>query len=266
MVDPVDQTRHDGATAGASGRRRGIYVLPNIFTTIGLFAGFYAVIAAINGRYEASVVAILVAGILDGLDGRVARLTGTESAFGAQYDSMSDLIAFGMGPAILMFEWQLRDYGKVGWMLAFIYAAAVALRLARFNVRTEVVNKRYFQGLASPPSAGLIISIVWLGETYQVRGGWVGVFSGLSVFLCAALMVSDVRYFSFKDMDFRSRVSFAYGALFVLLLAVFFLHPPLVLFGMAISYALSGPVLTLYLLRRGKFSALRRRSRQSRDG
>ena len=227
-----------------------IYVLPNLFTTVGLFAGFYAVIAAVNGQFEVAGIAIFVAGILDGLDGRVARLTNTESEFGAQYDSMTDLVAFGIAPSLLVYEWSLRDLGKVGWMLAFVYAAAVALRLARFNVQSVVVNKRYFQGLASPPSAGLLISIVWLGESYDLTGNAVLSFTAITTLCAAALMVSSVRYFSFKDVDFRSRVSFLYLILIVFGIAVFFSHPPLVLFVVSFTYALSGPVVTLRMARR----------------
>lgn len=230
----------------------GVYVLPNLFTTVGLFAGFYAIVAAVNGQFEIAGMAILAAGVLDGLDGRVARMTNTESEFGAQYDSMTDMVAFGVAPSLLIYEWILRDLGKVGWMLAFVYAAAVALRLARFNVRTEVVNKRYFQGLASPPSAGLLISIVWLGETYHLRGAAVEAFAAVVTLCAAALMVSNVRFFSFKDVDFRSRVAFIYVALIALAIAVFFSHPPLVLFVISVSYALSGPLITLHLARRGR--------------
>jgi CDP-diacylglycerol---serine O-phosphatidyltransferase len=247
-VKQIDDTV-SGLEAGATPNTR-IYLLPNLFTTVGLFAGFYAVIAAVNGQFELAGVAIFVAGILDGLDGRVARLTNTESEFGAQYDSMTDMVAFGIAPALLVYEWSLRDLGKVGWMLAFVYAAAVALRLARFNVRTEVVNKRYFQGLASPPSAGLLISIVWLGEHYELAGSGVLTFAALTTLSAAALMVSNVRYFSFKDMDFRSRVSFLYVIMFVLGIAVFFSHPPLVLFVISFTYALSGLVITLRHVRR----------------
>ncbi len=151
-------------------RRRGIYLLPNLFTTLGLFAGFYAIIAAINGAFDTAALAIFIAGVMDGVDGRVARMTNTQSDFGAQYDSMTDLIAFGLAPALLIYLYALEQYGKVGWMLAFFYAAATAMRLARFNVQAGVPEKEHFQGLASPAAAGLVIAVAWVGHDYQLDG------------------------------------------------------------------------------------------------
>ena len=244
----------------SANRGAAIYILPNLFTTIGLFAGFYAVVAAVNGQFEIASIAILVAGVLDGLDGRVARITNTESAFGAQYDSMTDMVAFGIAPSLLVYKWTLFQFGKVGWMLAFLYAAAVAIRLARFNVESGKVSKRYFRGLSSPPSAGLIIAMVWVGEVYGMQGVGSGLFAALVTFVAAGLMVSNVPYFSFKDVDLRSRVSVFYVVLFAFCLALFFTNPPLVLFLISFTYALVG-ALVMPLVRRRR----RRRGSVSSD-
>lgn len=230
-------------------RGAAIYILPNLFTTIGLFAGFYAIVAAVNGQFEIASIAVLVAGVLDGLDGRVARMTNTASEFGAQYDSMTDMVAFGIAPSLLIYKWTLYQFDKVGWMLAFLYAAAVAIRLARFNVESDQVSKRYFRGLSSPPSAGLLIAMVWVGEVYELHGVGTGVFAALVTFVAAGLMVSNVPYFSFKDVDLRSRVSIFYVVLFAFCLALFFTNPPAVLFMISFSYALVG-ALVMPLVRR----------------
>ncbi|HCZ48537.1 MAG TPA: CDP-diacylglycerol--serine O-phosphatidyltransferase [Gammaproteobacteria bacterium] len=237
-------------------RGAAVYILPNLFTTIGLFAGFYAIVAGVNGQFEIASIAILVAGVLDGLDGRVARMTNTESAFGAQYDSMTDMVAFGVAPALLVYKWTLFQFGKMGWMLAFLYAAAVAIRLARFNVESGKVSKRYFRGLSSPPSAGLLIAMVWVGEVYELQSVGAGVFAALVTFVAAGLMVSNVPYFSFKDVDLRSRVSIFYVVLFAFCLALFFTNPPLVLFLISFTYALVGAlVMPLVRLRRRRRAA-----------
>ncbi len=238
-------------------RRRGIYLLPNLFTTAALFAGFYAIVAAINDRFEPAAVAIFVAMVLDGLDGRVARMTNTQSEFGAQYDSLADLISFGLAPALVMYEWSLSGLGKLGWLAAFIYTAGAALRLARFNVQLAVADKRYFTGLASPASAAVLTGLVWVFHDYGVAGEqlqWVTF--GLTV-TCGVLMVSNVRYYSFKDLDVRGKVPFFAVLIIVLVFVLVSTDPPKVLFGAFLAYALSGPVTTLMLLRR------RRRAKSS---
>lgn len=232
-------------------RRYGIYLLPNLFTTGALFAGFYAIVAAMNQRFEAAAVAIFVAMILDGMDGRIARLTNTESEFGMHYDSLSDMVSFGLTPALVMYSWSLAEVGKIGWLAAFIYAAAAALRLARFNTQVGVVDKRYFQGLPSPAAAGLIAGLVWLGERYEFEGFIVT--HGFTLLLTVAagvLMVSNVRFNSFKNLDLRGRVPFMTVLAIVLVFVLISIEPPLVLFGLLLLYAVSGPVLTLMTLRK----------------
>ena len=231
-------------------RHRGIYLLPNLFTTAGLFAGFYSIIAAIDGRFEAAAVAVFVAMIMDGMDGRIARMTNTQSEFGVEYDSLSDMISFGLAPAIIVYVWSLSELGKLGWLAAFIYTAGAALRLARFNTQVGNDDKRYFQGLASPAAAALISGLVWVGDDYDFNAGqllWVTLFITV---MAGVLMVSNVRYRSFKDIDFKGRVPFVV-LLFVVLLFVFIsIDPPIVLFTLAFTYAVSGPVLTLFFLRK----------------
>ena len=230
-------------------QRRGIYLLPNLFTTAGLFAGFYAIIAAIRGDFESAAMAVFVAMIMDGLDGRIARMTNTQSAFGAEYDSLSDMVAFGLAPALVIFLWALLDMGKFGWMIAFIYAACGALRLARFNTQIGTADKRYFQGLPSPAAAACIAGWVWLGTN---RGWDPAILTTVAVpitFFCAILMVSSMRYYSFKDLDFRNRVPFIKMLALVLIFALVANDPPLVLFSAFLIYAISGPVITLVKLR-----------------
>jgi CDP-diacylglycerol---serine O-phosphatidyltransferase len=230
-------------------QRRGIYLLPNLFTTAGLFAGFYAIIAAIRQDFDAAAIAIFVAMVMDGLDGRIARMTNTQSAFGAEYDSLSDMVAFGLAPALVIFLWALLDMGKFGWMIAFIYAACGALRLARFNTQIGTADKRYFQGLPSPAAAACVAGWVWLGSD---RGFDPVIISNISVpltFFAAILMVSSMRYYSFKDLDFKNRVPFIKLLALVLIFALVANDPPLVLFTAFLIYAVSGPVITLIKLR-----------------
>ncbi len=239
-------------------RRRGIYLLPNLFTTAALFAGFYAIIAAKGGQFEAAAVAIFIAMILDGLDGRIARLTNTQSDFGVQYDSLSDMIAFGLAPALVIYEWSLYDAGKLGWLAAFVYTVAAGLRLARFNTQAATANKGYFQGLASPAAAALIAGLVWIGAHYEAVGAEITALTALVTALVGVLMVSNIRYRSFKDLDLRGKVPF-FTVLVVVLIFVFIaLDPPVVLFALAVAYALSGPALTLWHLRQ------RRRTRKAK--
>ncbi|MCF6324322.1 MAG: CDP-diacylglycerol--serine O-phosphatidyltransferase [Gammaproteobacteria bacterium] len=237
-------------------RRRGVYLLPNLFTTAGLFAGFFAIIAAIDGRFEAAAIAIFVAMIMDGIDGRLARITNTQSDFGAEYDSLADMVSFGLAPALVMFMWSLSSMGKLGWIAAFVYTAGAALRLARFNTQLHVIDKNYFQGLASPPAAALIVGLVWAGEEYGINGEDIAVWAFLLTISAGLLMVSKVRYHSFKGFDIKGKVPFV-TIFFIALLFVFIsTNPPYILFTIAFIYAVSGPILTLWQLRQ------RRRDRQ----
>jgi CDP-diacylglycerol--serine O-phosphatidyltransferase len=227
-------------------RRRGIYLLPNLFTTGALFAGFYAIVQAMNGRFEFAAVAIFIAMVLDGLDGRVARLTHTQSAFGAEYDSLSDMVSFGVAPSLVVYEWALKGLGKWGWFAAFIYCAATALRLARFNTNIDVVDKRYFQGLPSPAAAALIAGFVWVMHDYEVSGESVRWYAcGLTVF-AGLSMVSNLPFYSFKDFNMRKSVPF----MMIFMAALFFIfissYPPGVLFGLFMCYSLSGYVLWVW--------------------
>lgn len=223
-------------------RRRGVYLLPNLFTTAALFSGYYAILASMSGFYEKAAIAIFLAMILDGLDGRVARLTNTQSAFGAQYDSLSDLIAFGVAPSVLIYSWGLDSLGKAGWMASFIFAACTALRLARFNVEEESSDKRFFTGLASPSAAAIVTAFVWFSHDMSLTSaGMAGVGLLLTVVI-GSLMVSNVKYYSFKKIDFKGRVPFAAIVLLLMVFSIIFIDPPKVLFAVFLIYALSGPV------------------------
>ena len=227
-------------------RRQGIYLLPNSFTLAALFAGFYAIVQAMNHRYEVAAMAIFVAMVLDGLDGRVARLTHSQSAFGAEFDSLSDMVSFGVAPALVMYEWQLRALGKLGWMVAFIYCASAALRLARFNTMLGVTDKRWFTGLPSPAAAALVAGLVWICLAYDYAAlpglSWLALgftaFAGLS-------MVTNVRFWSFKEIHVRRQVPFFGLMLLVLVILLLVASPPLVLFGFFVCYGLSGYLLAL---------------------
>jgi CDP-diacylglycerol--serine O-phosphatidyltransferase len=239
-------------------RPRGIYLLPNLFTTAALFAGFYAVVAANQGRFEPAAIAIFAAMILDGLDGRVARLTHTQSDFGAEYDSLSDMVAFGVAPGLVAYQWALSGLGKVGWLAAFIYTAAAALRLARFNTQIGTADKRYFQGLPSPSAAAIIASAVWIGADFEIPGASVSWFAAFITAGAGLLMVSNFRFHSFKDLNLHGRVPFMLAVGVMLVFAFVFIHPPVILFLGFMVYAISGPVLTL--VRRRQRLAQRRRS------
>lgn len=233
--------------------RRHIYLLPNLLTTAGLFAGFYAIVAAMKGNFEVAAIAIFVAMIMDGLDGRVARLTGTESEFGAQYDSLSDMMCFGVTPALVVYSWGLRYLGKFGWLAAFFYVAATALRLARFNIQTDV-DKRFFIGLPCPAAAGLIAGMVWVGTDFAIPGKRISEVAAIMTIIAAALMVSNVRYSSFKKLDFKEHVPFM--AVLIALVGYLLIawDPPKVLFGVFFLFALSGVVLWIreYIVKRIK--------------
>jgi CDP-diacylglycerol--serine O-phosphatidyltransferase len=221
-------------------RRRGIYILPNLFTTAALFAGFYAIVQAMNSRYEHSAVAIFVAMVLDGLDGRVARLTHTQSAFGAEYDSLADMVSFGAAPALVIYEWALKGLGRWGWIAAFVYCAGAALRLARFNTTLEVVDKRYFQGLPSPAAAALVAGLIWVFLDLGFSGEQVRWLAFLVTLFAGLTMVSNFRFYSFKDINLRRSVPFMVVIAFVLSFVVISSYPPGILFALFFAYALSG--------------------------
>ena len=227
-------------------KRKGIYLLPNLLTTAGLFSGFYAIVSSMNGKFEAAAIAIFVAMIFDGLDGRVARMTNTQSDFGAEYDSMADMVSFGMAPALVAYNWGLTELGKLGWLAAFVYVAGAALRLARFNTNIEVVDKRYFQGLASPAAAALVAGIIWVGVEYDVTGNEMPVSMIVAVItgLAGLLMVSNFKYNSFKEVNWNGKVPFVALLLILLIFVVVATEPALVLFIVFSLYALAGPVNT----------------------
>jgi CDP-diacylglycerol---serine O-phosphatidyltransferase len=237
-------------------KRRGIYLLPNLFTTAALFSGFYAIVAANNERFEAAAIAIFVAMIMDGLDGRVARLTNTQSAFGAEYDSLADVISFGLAPALVMYEWSLVSLGKPGWLAAFFYTAAAALRLARFNTQVGKANKAHFQGLPSPAAAAVMLGFVWLCADYDIQGKTLAVELGafFITIVIGFLMVSTVRYRSFKDLNLRGRVRFVTILLVVMIFVLISVDPPQILFLVFSLYAASGPVWTLVQKRKRRAS------------
>jgi CDP-diacylglycerol---serine O-phosphatidyltransferase len=223
-------------------RRKGIYILPNLFTLAALFGGFYAIVMAMNGRYDLAAVGIFCAMVLDSLDGRVARMTNTQSAFGEQMDSLSDMVSFGAAPALISYIWALKELGRWGWIAAFVYCACAALRLARFNVNTAVVDKRYFQGLPSPAAAALIAGFIWIATEWSVPGpqlAWpmfvLALYSGLT-------MVTNVPFYSFKDISMKRSVPFAVIVLIALGIAVINIDPPTVMFGLFVAYGLSGYV------------------------
>ena len=221
-------------------RRRGIYLLPNLFTTAALYAGFYATVQAMNLRFDQAAVAIFCAMVLDGLDGRVARLTRTQSAFGAEYDSLADMVSFGAAPALIVYEWTLKGMGKLGWIAAFVYVAGAALRLARFNTMLEVADKRWFTGLPSPAAAALVAGLVWIVDDYAIDPAnltwWVW---GVTVF-AGLTMVSNVKYWSFKSINLKRSVPFLAIFVFVLIIALLSYQPAIVLFAGFVAYGLSG--------------------------
>lgn len=249
MANQTPRPRRPKPLLDSSLRERGIYLLPNLFTTAALFAGFYSIVQAMAGRFEHAAVAIFIAMVMDGLDGRVARMTQTQSAFGAEYDSLSDMVSFGVAPALVLYVWALKPMGKLGWIAAFIYCAGAALRLARFNTKLDESDKRYFQGLPSPAAAALLAGLVWVMHDNEIQGadilgGWLQmkwlawsftVFAGLT-------MVSDLRYFSGKDFNLRRSVPFVVILLVVLVFVLVSYSPPEVLFVLFVCYGLSGYV------------------------
>ncbi len=231
---------------------RGIYLLPNLFTTSALFSGFYAIVSSINGKFEIAAIAIFVAMLLDGIDGRVARLTNTQSDFGAEFDSLADMVSFGLAPALVVYLWTLSSLGKIGWVVSFVYVACAALRLARFNTQASNSDKNYFQGLASPAAAAIVAGLIWNGELIQqyLSMPTLQIVSLVTTLFAGLLMVSNVRYHSFKGINWRSKVPFVTILMFVFVLVFVSAEPALVLFIIFFVYALSGPLLTLFLLRR----------------
>lgn len=250
LLNIVDEHEEEVVTpSGQRERHKGVYLLPNLFTTAALFAGFYAIISGMKGNFEAAGMAIIVAQLMDGFDGRIARLTNTTSAFGVQYDSLSDMVSFGLAPSLVIFSWGLEPLGKFGWAAAFLFAACAALRLARFNTQVETVDKRYFVGLASPPAAAILATTVWLWHD-SVPPYEVSVLVAVITVLVGLLMVSNVRYTSFKGLNLRGRVPFVVMLAALLIFIVIVINPPTVLLLMACIYCLSGPVMWLVAYRK----------------
>ncbi len=242
MHDGIETSETDNDAVVIRKRRKGIYVLPNLFTLAALFGGFYAIIMAVNGRFELAAVGVFCAMVLDSLDGRVARMTNTQSAFGEQMDSLSDVVSFGAAPALISYMWALKDLGRWGWFAAFVYCACAALRLARFNVNTAVVDKRFFQGLPSPAAAALVAGFIWLATDLGMKGpalAWpmfaLALYAGLT-------MVTNVPFYSFKDVSIKRSVPFAVIVLIALGIAVINIDPPTVMFGLFVVYGFSGYV------------------------
>jgi CDP-diacylglycerol--serine O-phosphatidyltransferase len=237
-------------------RRKGIYILPNLFTLAALFGGFYAIVMAMNGQFEQAAYGIFIAAVLDSLDGRVARMTNTQSAFGEQMDSLSDMVSFGAAPALIVYEWALKGLGKLGWIAAFVYCSGAALRLARFNTNIAVVDKRFFQGLPSPAAAAVLIGFIWVMDDAGFKGvshidwlSWVA----FGVTLYAGLtMVTNVPFYSFKDVSFKRTVPFIVIVAIALGFAVITIHPPIVLFSLFLVYGLSGYAVYVYKRMKGK--------------
>ncbi len=251
--DLIEELEEEISQDGRKFRRKGIYLLPNLLTTSALFAGFYAIIAGMGGNFDGACIAIVVAMFFDGMDGRVARLTNTQSAFGAEFDSLSDMVAFGVAPALICFSWALSGLGKIGWTVAFVYVACAALRLARFNVQREAADKRFFVGLASPSAAGLVVFMVWAFSFYGVEvNKLTSIMAALVTGIAGVLMVINVRYYSFKELDFKNPVPFFLTLVIVFAIVVVSLHPQTILFLMALCYAASGPLMAIYLRRKKK--------------
>lgn len=239
-----DLDDNDSDETPVRARRKGIYILPNLFTLAALFGGFYAIVMAMNGRFEQSAIGVLFAMVLDSLDGRVARMTNTQSTFGEQMDSLSDMVSFGAAPALIVYEWALKAIGKPGWIAAFVYCSCAALRLARFNTNLSVVDKRFFQGLPSPAAAALVMGLIWLMEDFGYQGLREGPWLEWTAFgftLYAGLtMVTNVPFYSFKDVSFKRSVPFVVIVMIALGIAFITLQPPLVLFGCFMVYGFSG--------------------------
>ena len=247
VTEPEPVPEEVSGETSAKPVRRGIYLLPNLFTTGALFAGFFAIVQAMDGRFEMAAVAIFIAMILDGLDGRVARMTNTQSAFGAEYDSLSDMVSFGVAPALVMYSYALRDMGKLGWIAAFVYCAGAALRLARFNTLLAVQDKRWFMGLPSPAAATLVAGFIWVMVDNHIKGDEVRWLAwGLTLF-AGITMITSLRFYSGKDINLKKSVPFVVIVLVALGFGLVAVDPPAVLFLLLLAYGLSG---YLYWLRR----------------
>ncbi|MFM7332701.1 MAG: CDP-diacylglycerol--serine O-phosphatidyltransferase [Brachymonas sp.] len=257
-------------------RRKGIYILPNLFTLAALFGAFYGIVMAVNGRFHDAAIGIFCAMVLDSLDGRVARMTNTQSAFGEQMDSLADMVSFGAAPALIAYMWTLKDLGRWGWIGAFVYVSCAALRLARFNVNTAVVDKRYFQGLPSPAAAALVMGFIWLLTDLQISGQDTLVVLGFlelkvrwvmfALALYAGLtMVTNVPFYSFKDVNMKKSVPFAVIVLIALGIAAINIDPPTVLFGIFVAYGLSGYVIYAYRKAKGLHTSVIATSKDEPD-
>ena len=244
---PIDEHEEIVSEEGREVRRRGIYLLPNMMTLGALFSGFYAVIAGMSGDFNEAGWAIFIAGILDGLDGRIARLTNTQSAFGAQFDSLSDMVSFGVAPALIMFSWAFAPLGRLGWAASFIYMSCAALRLARFNVQLGTVDKRFFVGLQSPLAAAIVTFVPWVGYKYGLEvTPLLAYLAAILTVFAGFLMISNYKYFSFKELHFKGTVPYMVFVFVVILLVVVAQNPHEVLLTMAVAYAVSGPAMWVY--------------------
>ncbi len=228
-------------------QRRGIYLLPNLFTSASLFSAYYSIVASMKHQYETAVIAIFICMIADTLDGRVARLTNTQSEFGAQFDSLSDMVAFGVAPSLIAYSWALNGLGKIGWLICFSYTASVALRLARFNVQHDTDDGKYFVGLPCPPGSGIVCGFIWFLTSWNVSGDEraVAITLGVIMFLTAALMVSNIGFYSFKDIDFKGKVPFVAIVMICLVFIAIALYPAMILCVSFLLYGLSGIVFSL---------------------
>lgn len=242
---PVDEHIEEVSENGKKVRHRGVYLLPNLFTTAALFSGFYAIVVSMDGHFESAAIAIFVAMVFDGLDGRVARMTNTTSAFGLQYDSLADMVSFGVAPAIVMLNWGLQPLDKLAWGASFAFTVCVGLRLARFNTQAEFTDKRFFIGLASPAGAAVVAAVIWVWHDSVVPYG-ASVLAALMMIFLGFLMVSNLKYNSFKGLDLKGRIPFVWMLAVVLLFAVIASNPPRMLLILGVIYALSGPVLWVY--------------------
>jgi len=255
-MNDLDPAADDDVETLPRPRRKGIYILPNLFTLAALFGGFYAIVMAMNQRFEQAAIGVFCAMVLDSLDGRVARMTNTQSTFGEQMDSLSDMVSFGAAPALIVYEWALKGMGKLGWIAAFVYCASAALRLARFNTNIGVVDKRYFQGLPSPAAAALVMGLIWVADDAGVRGAtkidWLA-WTAFAVTLYAGLtMVTNAPFYSFKDVSFKRSVPFIVIVAIALGIAVINIHPPIVLFALFCAYGMSGYVVYAYRKAKGR--------------
>lgn len=260
MAAPVERPRKPMFEPA---RKRGIYLLPNLFTTLALFAGFYAIVQGMNHNFDQAAIAVFVAMVLDGLDGRVARLTRTQSAFGAEYDSLADMVSFGAAPALLMYEWALRPMGRIGWIAAFVYCAGAALRLARFNTQLAVADKRWFTGIPSPAAAALVAGMIWVLNDYQVRGGEVRWYAVAITVFAGVTMVSNVKFYSGKDINLRRQMPFWVTIVIVLGLLLISIEPSHVLWGIALVYGLSG--YAMWVVQRARTEATQKQYQNIRD-